>query len=444
MTKKQLWINIISFTILPVAILSVVPYPSPFISIITSLENTTFWWIVKVLILLVFLYSSRSFFDVRNTKNLKIVQWYLFWNIFSCFRGVFVAEYYWDWKGLVGNTMALLLPIVAYTATNKVVMQSIMSFYIKYALPLFLIVAIIVNTVAHGFYLVPISFLMLFFPALTLRWKMVVAAFTLFVLFIDMDARSNVIKFGVPVLLLFVYYFRKSIKVQWLEIVRVILIIAPIIFFTLAVSGVFNVFRMDDYIKGSHEVVKVDEKGEKVEYNLKSDTRSFLYMEVLFTAKKYNFWWIGRSPARGNISEAFGDGDETGRGERLANEVAVLNIFTWTGIVGVILYLLVFYKASSLAVNVSNNIYSKMLGLLIAFRWLYSWVEDVNDFSLNYFMLWLMIGLCFSKSFRAMSDKEVTIWVRGIFNFKQTQAPQKESYDKEVEKFPILSSHSIL
>lgn len=422
MTKKQLWINLLSISIIPITIMSVTYFPSPLLPLLTLLQSTTFWWTIKVLILVAFMYASHAFFDTRNTQALKVVKWYLVWNAINCFRGFFVAEYYWDTKGLVGNTMALMLPIVAYAATNKMLVQSILSRYVKYALPLFIVFVFLVNSDAHGFYLVPVSVLMIFFPALTTRWRWMVVGFTLFVLFINLDARSNVIKFLVPVALLGFYYLRRSLTVRLLEVVRLHLIIVPIVLFALAVSGIFNIFRMDEYIGGTHEVVKMDLEGEMVEYNLKSDTRTFLYTEVLYTAQVYNFWWIGRSPARGNISEAFGEGDETGRGERLANEVAVLNIFTWTGIIGVILYLFIFYKASYLAVNESNNIYSKMLGLMVGFRWMYSWVEDVNEFQLNYFMLWLMIGLCFSKSFRDMTDKEVKVWVHGIFDFRRRKA----------------------
>ena len=129
---------------------------------------------------------------------------------------------------------------------------------------------------------------------------------------------------------------------------------------------------------------------------------------------------FGRTPARGNDSEFFGaiEYELTGRDERLGNEVGVLNVFTWLGIVGVLLYLLVFFRASYLAINLSNNIYAKMLGVYVSFRWLYSWVEDINNFSLNYFMLWLMIGLCFSHSFRAMTNYEVTIWIRSVFDYR--------------------------
>ncbi|MDP4238367.1 MAG: O-antigen ligase family protein [Bacteroidota bacterium] len=441
MTKRQLLLNTISFTILPVAVFSVTPYPGIFTNAIVLLQNTTFWWMIEALVLLAFLTMNRFFYDRVNSKNLRVVGWYLIWNIFCFFRGAFIAETYWDWKGLIGNTMALLIPIVAYLGTNKEILQSMLSFYVKYTLPLFFVFILLISTDAYGFYLVPVSFLMLFFPILTTRWKVVVAAFTMLVLLIDFDARSNVIKFGVPIVLLLVYYFRRFISIKWLELLRNILIILPIVLFSLAASGIFNVFNMDNYIKGNYEQVKRDAKGEKVENNLKADTRTFLYVEVLFTAKKYNCWWIGRSPARGNISEAFGEEDENHRGERLSNEVAILNVFTWSGIIGVLLYLLVFYRASFIALNRSNNIFSKMIGMFIAFRWLYGWVEDVNNYSLNFFMLWLMIGLCFSKSFRAMSNKEVTYWARGIFNINYKKLSGKKMVESISEEATISNTY---
>jgi len=200
--------------------------------------------------------------------------------------------------------------------------------------------------------------------------------------------------------------------------VRKFLLIIPVLFFLMAVGGVFNVFKMDQYIKGDYEVVEVNSKGEIVQSNLTSDTRTFLYKDVLHTAKIYKCWLFGRSPARGNKSESYGDEDKTGRKERLTNEVGILNVFMWTGIVGVISLLFVFYKASYISINNSNNIFSKILGIYIAFRWLYIWVEDSGSFNLSTFFLWLIIGLCFSKSFRNMNNDEVKEWVRGVVEYR--------------------------
>jgi hypothetical protein len=312
--------------------------------------------------------------------------------------------------------MAMLIPIVAYAATNHNLMQNILRFYIKYTMPLFLLFSLMITPDAYGFYLVPVSFIMLFFPTLTLRWKIGLLAITVFVITADLGARSNVIKFAVPVVLSFIYYFRLFIPKMFFEAVRKILFIAPILLFSLAVTQTFNIFDMQDYIETDYSTIGVNADGEQMDDDLKADTRTFLYEENLLTAKKHNSWLFGRSPARGYESIWFGADDPAGRWERGGSEVAILNIFIWTGIVGVILFGLSFYQASYLAINHSNNIFSKILGMFVAFRWLYAWVEDINYFTLTTVFLWIMIGLCYSKSFRAMSNQEVKFWVRGIFD----------------------------
>ena len=415
MSNIQL-LRIVSFSIIPVTILSVLISPGPFTDIITSFNNTTALWIIKSLILYVFWLAKKYFPDKSDTDEMMVIHLLLIWYVLSMTRGVFIASTYWDWKGLLNNSMALLIPIVAYSSSNKMVLQSILSTYIKYMLPLFLIFAFLISIGAYGVYLVPISFLLLFFPILTSRWKVVLLALALSILLGALDARSNVIKFAVPMLLSLIFYLRNSIPNKLIEWVRKFLFMLPFILLFLATTGVFNVFQMQDYIEGDYVTSVKNREGGIDQQNLLTDTRTFLYREVLLTAQVYNSWWIGRSPARGSISSAFGEEDLSGRGERLGNEVAILNIFTWTGIIGVILNLMVYYKASYLAINQSNNIFSKILGLFIAFRWTYAWVEDINYFTITTFFLWMIIGICFSKSFRSMSNNEVAVWLRGIFD----------------------------
>lgn len=399
-------------------------------SIVTSIQyktglpaaNTTLWWVLQAFVLYIFFISKKHFFDVRQAPAMLYVLLYLWWNVFSLARGVFIAENYWDWKVLVFNGMGLLIPVVAYVATNTALMQSIFKYYLKYTLLLILGFSFLIFPDAYGYYLVPISFLVLFFPLLNLRWKLILLAITIFVITVDLGARSNVIKFAVPVLLSLIYYFRFYLSIMLFERIRKLLFIAPFILFTLAATDTFNIFNMNDYVGSDYSTIGVNVDGDAIDDDLKADTRTFLYVEVLQTAEKYNTWLIGRSPARGNESVFFGMDDMTGRGERAANEVGILNVFTWTGIVGVLLYCLAFYRASYLAINQSNNTFSQIMGLFVAFRWVYAWVEDVNFFSLTTVFLWLLIGLCYSKHFRSMTNKDVEFWVQGIFYNKKVAA----------------------
>ncbi len=444
--NKQIISHIIPVTIFLITIYSVLPYFRPGIPMVSALDNTTVWWGISFLILISFYLARFYFFDKRNEDNMLVVWIYLLWNIVSIVRGMFIAEHYWDWKGLITNTMALLLPIVIFSATNKMLLQSLFSFFIKYSLPLFLIFGLALRTDAFGFYLIPVSFLVLFFPALTRRQKMILLFFSIIVIVGDLNARSNVIKFGVPFFVLLIYYLRKIISVKMLETARITLFVLPFVFLVLGVTGVFNIFNMQDYMDGEVYAPGTAESGEIEEQNVMADTRTFIYEEVLESAVNNNYWLLGRTPARGNDSYAFGARavEYTGRYERLSNEVGIANVFTWTGIIGVILYMLIFFRASYLAVNRSRNIYAKMLGVYMAFRWLYSWVEDINNFTINYFILMVVMGLCFSESFRSMSDRDVIIWVRGMFDVRYARLQQyllkKNKYAKtEYSSFANVS-----
>jgi len=403
--------KLIPFSLLPIAVYSVQRFSS------APIGNTTIWWLVQALILIAFWSASYFYFEDENKKAFRFLKWYLLWNIFSIVRGTIVAETYWDWKALIGNTFALSLPIIAYTISNKEKLQDIMSFFIKYVLPFSAIVLPFVSPGVWGWYLFPITFLMLFFPIIKLQWKILIIIISLIAMFANIDVRSHTIKYGIPMLLLFFYYTRNyPWSNKMIELTHKALIIIPLLLFLLGVTGIFNIFRMDEYMDFNDKNAKLGISLEKSEEKLTQDSRTFLYKEVLLSAQKNNYWILGRTPARGNETDAFAHIIERGqRLERISNEASILNVFTWTGIIGVILFFLVFYKASWIAINQSRNIYSKLIGLFVAFRWLYAWIEDETWFNMNCFIIWLMIGICFSESFRRMNNAEVKLWARGIF-----------------------------
>ncbi|WP_077919131.1 hypothetical protein [Spirosoma sp. 209] len=333
--------------------------------------------------------------------------------------------------------MVLLLPLSINISTNPFIIQKIISNWMKYALPAFFIFIFFIKGEAIGRYLIPISFLLLFFPILKIKYKIIILIFSLFVFLGDLSARSNIIKFSIPLLLSTIYFARFIVNTKLLEFLRVTLLATPLILFGLGVTNVFNIFKMEEYISGSYTTLKRS-NGELKEENLIADTRSLIYTEVLSSAIKNNYIWIGRTPARGNDSDAYGahafEELKTGKMERFSNEVSILNILTWTGLVGVILYFFVFYKASYLAINRSNNIFLPIMGLYIAFRWAYAWVEDFSQFDLSYFFLWIMIGMCFSQSFREMTDRDIRYWVLGIFNkrYRRSVVKQPEQVTAEI------------
>jgi hypothetical protein len=384
-----------------------------------SLGNTTFWWIIQAFVLLLFLIIKLYYTSKSHNQDLFVLNIYLIYVFIAFLRGIIIVEGYWDWKNLLSNTMCLLIPLLAYATNSRYLFKSIIKHYVFITAPLFLVVQFFIGKDEFGFYLAPFSFLLLFIPILPFKWKILLVMIALYVILADFGARSNLIKFIIPLLFSLIYYFRLYLSTKILNFIRIFFMLLPIIFFGLAVTDTFNLFNP----AGDKHVAVVDKKrdfnGNLVEDDLAADTRTVLYVEVLSTAKSYNSWLFGRSPARGNLSDAFGEGDMNKRNERNANEVSILNYFTWLGILGVVLIFILFYQASYLAITQSNNIFSKIMGLFVSFRWAFAWVEDINNFYIQYLFLWLFIGFCYSKSFRQMSNIQMKNWVLSIFDTKK-------------------------
>jgi hypothetical protein len=413
---KYILPKLLVFTVLPIAIYSFQRFT------LSPLGSTAVWWLIQAMVLIIFIAARFLYFEPENKRHFRIIDVFLVWIVFSLIRGIFMAENYWDYKTLVGRIFDLLLLVVIYVASNKERLQSILSFFIKFVLPFSLLLVIYQGVfMSKGMFLFPITFLLLFVPGLKLHWKLILIFLALIVLVdgIATGTRSFIFKFGVPLILLLLYYTRFFIAFD--KIVKTayaVLIVAPWLLFVLGVSGTFNVFKIDQYVKIDYVAETTTAEGVVKKQDITEDSRTFIYREVLQSAQKYNYWILGRSPARGNETVVFAKFFEeiSGRNERYKNEANVPNIFTWMGIIGVLLYFLVFYKASTLAIYQSNSIYSKLLGLFVASRWAYAWVEDYSNFGMNDFAIYLMIGACLSVSFRKMNNLEVKLWARGIFD----------------------------
>ncbi len=384
---------------------------------ILPLGNVFVWWLVQVSLLISIVKVKNIYLKPIDNQGVLLVRVYLIWNLICIIRGAFVADNYWEWKMWVSFSMVLLLPLFINIATNKIMVQNIFRVWIKYAVPAFVLFIPFIYSDAFGSYLAPILLLLLWFPLLPKKWKFIAVILTVFTILAGQTARSNIIKFSVALLFGFVYYFREFIPIITYKIGRVFLLIAPLLLFVLAITGVFNIFNIEEYVEGDYKSVEVID-GKRKETTAVADTRTFLYAEVLISAIKHNYVLQGRTPARGNDSNFFGLHQlrelKTGKKERYANEVSILNIFTWTGLIGVMLYFLVFLKASYLAVVKSNSFFMKILGLFVAFRWVYAFIEDFSNFNLYYIFLWIMIGMCYSSDFRMMTDEEIKQWLTGV------------------------------
>ena len=388
-----------------------------------TVTTTVLTWIVSFYILgTVIKYKYRLNGYITNyipPKELIIIRIYILWLSFNIIRGAFIAENYWEWKQLISGSLSLSLPLFVYIFSNPDIVSTVLKYWFKYALIIFVIILPFLYTVAYHFYLGPVFVLGCFIPLLPKKWRYILCFLLIVMLCIDLDARSQVIKSAVIMMIAIGIYCRKIISIKLLKSVHWACYVAPLILLFLGITGTFNIFQDLSTHQGKYTETKVV-KGEVVEADLAVDTRTFIYVEVLQSAIKHNYVIWGRTPARGNDSMTFGalNAEElkTGKYERHSNELCHTNVFTWLGLIGVVLYSLIYLQSSYLAVYKSNNIYIKFIGCFVAFRWAYGWVEDMNNFSIMNLSLWMLIAMGISTRFRNMSNYEFTNWIKSIFS----------------------------
>ncbi len=338
-----------------------------------------------------------------------------------------MAENYWDWKMLVSNIMVFSLPLASYTFARSHVLALLLRFWLKYAWILFIILFPFLGSSAIGRYLTPYSFLLLFFNVLNKKYKIITILVYIIVIACGYDSRSCLLKFTVCLLLGFSIYYKTIVqRFKLFKIASTTLFVAPVVFFVLGAVGIFNIFRIEEELGFEGKYKMEMSSGEEISALV--DTRTFLYIEQVNSAIKNNYVLFGRSIARGCDSQAFGQGSDeakrdvdphfVGRGEREASEVSIHNIFNYFGLIGVGIYFLIFWGASWNALYNSNSIYMQVVGVYVAFRWLFAWIEDFSRFDLNYLFLWIMIGMCYSPVFRRMTDGDFRRWLKGIVGIK--------------------------
>ena len=132
--------------------------------------------------------------------------------------------------------------------------------------------------------------------------------------------------------------------------------------------------------------------------------------------KRDSSFIIGEGGGAGYDTYWFADTTLTERG-RYGSEVGFLNTLLYSGAVGVFLYGLILFVSAFYAINQSNNYLCKMLGLFLAFQWVMFFLENITKMDLNFYFIWIAIGLCLSNRFRALTDVEV----KQFFNLYEYQ-----------------------
>lgn len=402
-------VRFLSYSILLISVYSVLQWSS---LSATVLNNTFCWWFIQALIL-------YNFYKFREIKE-KVLSIFLVYVVFSFLYGLYMAENYWHYKFLVRNFMIYLMPMSIYVFVYPSRVQSVLRIWFKKALILLICISPFIYSDAWGNYLTPFCLFALFYHLLPLKWRYITILAFIVTFTLGWASRSCTIRFSVAFIIgiLFMWKSSRNILLKHLKKIYVVFSLTPIVFFILATTNVFNILNIDEDF-GLSQKYEIFQSDKEKSGSALEDTRTLVYIEVLNSALKNHYIIQGHSLARGYESVIFNDdiNESSGgllKGERPGCETCILNVFTYMGIIGVILYMLIFLRATFLAISRCNNSYIKIVALFVLFRWIYSWIEELAFFNITYLMLWIMVAMCFSPYFRRMTDEEFKSWFKAI------------------------------
>lgn len=390
-----------------------------FISIVSLLCVPASIKIPISILTIIFLYYWKNRNKSIIYKDYKIINIYLFWAVICIIRGFFIAENYTEYRQNISAIPCCLLPLITWLAYYPDTVSKIFRFWYKYMLILTPLIFLLESNVI---YIAPLMLFICFLP-LYKNKKTRIIFLILGILYFYISSIYGMRVFIIKIVMSFLFsigvvYFKRLIKYH------------PKIIATIAYSFIILIFTQ--ILVGSYNVLLHKESPDNVlnEYKTadsaeNSDTRSLIIIDVINSAIQNNYVIWGRTPARGNNIEysgiyfywAYEDGENNAsfnKGERHSNEAGFLNIFTWEGLIGLILYSFIYIKATILAIKKSNNIYIKSLGCLVGFYWSIGFIETINMLDSSNLALWIMIGMCYSIKFRKMNNLEFKNWVQTL------------------------------
>ena len=407
---------IIIFTFICLMASDTIEYMSVSMGLSTDATYITAALKIISLIFLLFLTSKIRWRARMPAHGLLFFKMLMGWNVITIVRGAFTAENYWDWKYLIlYASFSFLIPCAIIVGLMFEHSRNLFKLIVtKIFLYGFIVIPLTVKIdperelYARGI-VISVCFFILLSPYFKRKWQLLTFLVATATFILSIDFRANVIRITLATLIIFVYYARKYVPLKWIKFACLTFFITPLLFLFLGVTGQYNIFKPSDNID-KYEFSYDD----GTERNIALDTRTFLYQEVFATMQGNNSFVWGEGGAGTYKTEYFDDSVDYNKG-RYGTEVGFLNVLLYSGILGVLFYAVIIFSAGYYAVNYSNNFLCKMLALFLAFRWVLFFIEDFTRYDVNYYFLWIAVGLCFSKDFRSLSDAELMEY----FNFKK-------------------------
>jgi hypothetical protein len=211
-------------------------------------------------------------------------------------------------------------------------------------------------------------------------------------------ARRGLVFFQTSFLLIWLILFFSTNKRRLLSVVFSLLMIAIIFFLG------FNLYNGNKPRLLNRITERIDE-----------DTRSGVE-ECFFDDMKTRDWLIGRGMNGKYLCPGVDNGIFTDYREVI--ETGYLNIILKEGVIGLGLLLLITLPASIKGIFFSKNLLSRAAGIWILFWLIGLYPATLNNFNLNYLLVWISVGICYSPSIRRMPPEKVM----EILSYKRTNS----------------------
>ena len=331
----------------------------------------------KLLLIVVLISLFRSVLSAHGLKELK-------WVLFDSYQGL------------------SLFPVLFFiVGCNKKYFSDINKILLVYCLLAFICSLLFLRSVDElaVFLLMPLFYIIITYPLQSNRDRIITLVISVSVMLISMTHRAGMIRILLSYFIVLVYFIILNVKISkaFIYIVVFCLLLVPFYFLYTGIKG-NSIFQS----------VLGKSTAEYSQENLRIDTRTFLYSEVLQDLKLNRALPLGKGIYGGYASDSFQTWNRKGV------EVGFLQILLKSGIVGFVVYFILIFSAIFRALGKSKNLFLKCLALLLAGYFLMFFIENVLAFDLLNIVVWLAVGMCHSKDLLILNDQEIrSLYLKG-------------------------------
>lgn len=327
-------------------------------------------WIYILLLIVILISFFRSLADIHGIRELK-------WLLFDSYTGLSLFPVFFFLIGLNSNN---------FSSINKILLG--------YCVIAFICSLFFINSVDELsiFLLMPIFYVIVAFPLQSGKYRLLILIISVSLIFISLTHRAGVLRILISYSIVLIYFVILYIKINKgvLYLIVLCILLMPFYFLYQGING-----------KSVFQSVFGDSSEQYSQEDLKIDTRTFLYSEVLQDLKLNKAFVFGKGIDGGYASDSFHTWN------RQVVEVGFLQILLKSGIVGLVVYLGLIFSAVFKAMGSSKSLFFKCLGLLLSGYLLMFFIENVLAFDLLNIVIWLVVGMCHSKELLNLKDKEL-------------------------------------